>query len=187
MERHDWQKSLFWITLTYFALGFVNIVFALLGLVCFTMPFYLDKRYKRKVWCQQICPRAGLFSVAFSKIGLHKPMPKWLRDGRGRKWVLRYFTMNIFFATMSTIMVSLGRIAPIAQVRFLIVFGLPWKLPQLLNLNVPANVLHVSYRVFSMMFTSTIVGLILAFIYAPRSWCAICPINSLMKKSPSSH
>jgi polyferredoxin len=80
---------------------------------------------------------------------------------------------------MSTIMVSIGRIAPIEQIRFLIVFGLPINLPQFISTSAPDWLIHFGYRMYSVMFTSTTIGLILGFIYSPRAWCAFCPIRSL--------
>jgi len=55
------HKYLFVITLLYFALGFVNIHFALLGFVCMFVPLILLFKNKKKTWCQGYCPRAGLF------------------------------------------------------------------------------------------------------------------------------
>lgn len=184
MKHDNWQTSLFWVTLLYFLLGFVHIGFAVVGLVCFGLPFYLYWRHGRKIWCQQICPRAGLFTRFFSRIGRRKPVPGWLKDGRGKRWMLRYFSINLFFATLSTVMVALDRIPPIAQVRFLMVLGLPAGLPQLLSWQLPDPLLHAGFRIYSMMFTSTVLGLVLAYLYMPRTWCAICPVGTLQKSRP---
>ncbi|WP_422678833.1 4Fe-4S binding protein [Clostridium thermosuccinogenes] len=37
---------------------------------------------------------------------------------------------------------------------------------------------HLSFRVYSMMLTTTIFGLLLAWIFKPRTWCTVCPINT---------
>lgn len=44
----------------YFILAFVNIIFALLGLLCFTIPFVILYKYKKKIGVdiiaqEQIC------------------------------------------------------------------------------------------------------------------------------------
>lgn len=175
----SYQQSLFWVTLLFFALGMIHISLSLVGLLCFTLPFYQYHKYKDKVWCKYYCPRAGMFTVLLSKISLQKPMPKWLKSPRFKKGVVIYFGVNIFFATMSTIMSSIGKMPPVDFVRFLIVFPAPFTLPQLLDWSVPVGLLHFSYRIYSMMFTSATVGLVLGMIYAPRTWCAICPIQTL--------
>ena len=172
-----------WITLLFFALGFIHISLSLLGLICFILPFIQYIKYKEKVWCKYYCPRAGYFNFFLSKISLGLKPIKLLRGKNFKKGVITYFAINIFFVIMSTIMVSLGKIAPIEQIRFLIIFGLPIKLPQLLNIEVLPNLLHLSYRVYSMMFTSIVIGTILGILYKPRFWCGICPINTLTSKN----
>lgn len=52
------NKYLFIINLLYFALGFINIHFALLGLICMILPLYLLVKTKKKTYCQGYCPRA---------------------------------------------------------------------------------------------------------------------------------
>lgn len=175
----NYQDRLFFVTIIFFAIGFIHISFAIIGLICFITPFILFAVYKDKIWCKFLCPRAGFFNKTLGKISLKKKLPKWLTGKRIKTIVLWYFGMNLFFITMSTIAVTLGRIEPIEQIRFMILFPLPLKMPQLLNLNVTAPLVHLGYRVYSVMFSSTITGLILGFMYAPRAWCIICPIQTL--------
>lgn len=175
------QNQLFWITILFFVLGFINISFSIIGLICFALPFVQYYKYKDKVWCKYYCPRAGYFSMIISKINLGLNVPKSLTNSRARKIVAYYFAVNLFFVTMSTIMVSIGRIPPIEQIRFLIVFPLPVKLPQLLAFDVAAPFIHLGYRVFSMMFTSIVIGSILGILYKPKTWCTICPITYFTK------
>jgi len=81
---------------------------------------------------------------------------------------------------MSTIMVLLGRMAPMEMIRFMIAFELPWEMPQLIDVpNVPTWAVHLSFRIYSMMFTTTIIGLLLGYLYQPRTWCTICPVNTI--------
>ncbi len=178
-NKINYQNRLFFITIFMFALGFLHISFAIMGLLCFITPFILFGIYKDKVWCKYFCPRAGFLNNTLSKISLRKPLPKWLTTEKMRNIVLTYFGMNIFFITMSTLMVALGRISPIDRIRFMIVFQLPFEMPQVLKFAVSDTLLHLGYRVYSVMFTSTVLGLILGFIYAPRTWCAICPVQTL--------
>lgn len=42
------NQFLFLLVLTYFALGFVNIHFAILGLICMILPFILLFRNRKK-------------------------------------------------------------------------------------------------------------------------------------------
>lgn len=176
-----WTNYLFLITLLFFILGFVNIVFAWFGLACLILPFVLLAKDKKKTWCHNYCPRASLFTVLFKGRSLTgKTGPNWLVRGKGKWITLIYFCLNLFVLTMSTIMVSKGVREPVEQVRFLLAFPVPWDLPQLLSLS-PASdwVLHLSYRIYSMMFTTTVLGLVLGWLFMPRTWCTVCPINTI--------
>jgi hypothetical protein len=176
------MDALWVITILFFSLGFVHIGFSLLGLFCMGIPFALYLKSGEKLWCKKYCPRASLFLRILRKISLKKPLPKGFTKQKVRTGVLIYFGVNVFFATMSTIMVRLGRIPPIDYVRFLIVFPIPVALPQLLQLTISPWLLHLSYRIYSMMLTSTTIGLIIGFLYVPRAWCVICPIQTLTTK-----
>lgn len=178
----NYQDRLFFITILFFAIGFIHISFAIIGLICFITPFVLFAVYKEKIWCKFLCPRAGFLSKTLGKISLKKKMPKWITGKKIKTIVLWYFGMNLFFITMSTLAVTFGRIEPIEQIRFMILFPLPFTMPQILDLNVAAPFVHLGYRVYSVMFSSTIIGLILGFIYTPRTWCIICPIQTLTTK-----
>lgn len=172
--------DLLWIiTVLFFFLGFVHIGFSLLGLLCMGIPFAIYLKSGEKLWCKKYCPRASLFLRVLRKISLKKSLPKGFTKQKVKTGVLIYFGVNLFFASMSTIMVNLGRVAPIDYVRFLIVFPIPVALPQLLQYTISPWLLHLSYRIYSMMLTSTTIGLILGFLYVPRAWCIICPIQTL--------
>lgn len=181
-QNVNYQDRLFFITILFFLIGFVHISFAIAGLICFIIPFILFAVYKDKVWCKYFCPRAGFLNKILGKISLKKELPKWLTGKRIKNIVLIYFGLNLFFIAMSTTAVSLGAIEPIEQIRFMIMFPLPVTMPQMLDLAVPAPLVHLGYRVYSVMFSSTVIGLILGFIYRPRTWCIVCPIQTLTTK-----
>lgn len=179
--KKSWTKYLFVITLLFFALGFVNIIFAWLGLVCLIMPFVLLAKDRKKTWCQKYCPRSSLFTVLFQGRSLTgRTGPDWLVKGKGRWIVLIYFCFNLFVITMSTFRVSRGLMAPFRHIRFLIAVVLPWKMPQALNFGpIPDWALHLSFRIYSMMFTTVVLGIVLGWLFYPRTWCRVCPVNTL--------
>ncbi|MGH4121095.1 4Fe-4S binding protein [Clostridium sp.] len=174
-----WKNNLYILTILFFAIGFFNIIFAWLGFACMIIPFILLAKNGKKTWCQNYCPRANLFTTLFKNKPI-KVAPKWLTKGDTKTYLLIYFSCNLFILFMSTIMVFRGRMESMEKVRFLIAFQLPWNMPQLLNINsIPNWAVHLSFRVYSMMFTSTVIGMILAFLYSPRTWCTICPVNTI--------
>ena len=177
----NYQNRLWLVTIGLFLLSFINIGFMALGIICFIIPFVQYLKYKEQIWCKYFCPRAGFFTKAFKKIGLKKPLPKWLRGEKLKEVVIYYFIINLSFITLSSIMVFLGRIQPIEELRLLIVIGTSLKMPQLIPLALPPVLLHFSYRMLSIMVTSISFGSILGFIYAPRTWCIICPVMTLTR------
>lgn len=178
------SKKLYIFTLLFFLLGIFNIVFALAGILCIVLPFILLSKFKKKLWCQGYCPRSSLLeNASFKSAKKSKRAPSWMIDADARFIVLTYFFTNLFVVIMSTIMVFSGRILPMETLRFLIVFQLPLKLPQLIDIfNLPQWIIHLSYRVYSMFMTTTVIGILLGFFYKPKTWCAICPINTLSNR-----
>ncbi len=179
------KKILALITLTYFILPFLHIGLALAGLICMALPFILLFRDNRLSWCSSYCPRAQLLSsVRFRKT--MPPVPEIMKKEKGEKirgLVLNYFCLNLMLILVSSVMVASGSMAPIERIRLFIVFELPFQMPQLLsNPILPPALLHLSYRIYSIMTSSLIAGLLLAVFYRPRTWCAVCPVNTLSKR-----
>lgn len=172
------NKFLFIFTLLFFGLGFINIHFALLGFICMIFPFVLLFKNKRKTWCQGYCPRANLYShVGKTTKKISFKTPQFFIKG-GMKWImLAYFCVSLFTIIISTIKVSLGRPA-LESLKFLLIFPIG-KMPQLITFDTPSWLLHLSYRFYSMMMTTTILGFILALVFRPRTWCTICPISTV--------
>lgn len=176
----DWKKYSYIITILFFVLGFFNIIFAWLGFACMTLPFILLIKDEKKTWCQSYCPRVSLFQRLFGSRSLTgKSGPKWLTRGKVKWFVLGYFAFNLLILVMSSIMVARGRVEPIEQVRFLLAFKIPWAMPDIIEFSAfPDWAVHLSYRIYSMMFTTTILGILLAWLFKPRTWCTVCPVNT---------
>jgi len=178
--KNSWIKYSYLFTILFFILGFFNIVFGWFGFFCLIMPFVFVIKDNNRTWCQSYCPRSNMFTRLFSKIGIKRTAPKWLINGSGKRIMLTYFSMNFLMIFLSTLMVFLDKRDPIEKVRFLLAFQLPWTMPNLLDIGVmPDWVVHLGFRVYSMMFTTTIIGLLVGYLYRARTWCAICPMGAL--------
>lgn len=179
--KKSWISKSYIFAILFFALGFFNIVFAWLGFACITLPFIFLIRDGKKTWCQSYCPRASLFTALFNGRSLTgRTGPMWLIKDDAKWVMLAYFSANLSILIMSTLMVFKGRIDAVEKVRFMIAFQLPWDMPQMLNVGVaPKWTVHLAFRVYSMMFTTTVIGLILGWVFRPRTWCTICAINTI--------
>lgn len=95
MKKH-WYDYLWIFSLTYLILGFFNILFAWLGLLCFFIPLIISVLKGTKGYCNRYCGRGQLFSILGGRFGLSrkKYIPKWMKS----KWFRHGFL--IFFFTM---------------------------------------------------------------------------------------
>lgn len=178
MKNH---KYLYLITLSFFGLSFVNIHFAILGVICMTIPMVLLQPDKKKTWCQGYCPRSNLYMTLGKKRKKKgKVTPMSFIKGNVKNVVLIYFGISLMIALMSTLQVALGNMAPMLIPRFLIILPIPVAFPQLITLSgIPVWITHFAFRMFSMMMTTTLIGLSLSYLYKPRTWCTICPVNTI--------
>jgi|LGVF01.2.fsa_nt_gb hypothetical protein len=144
------------------------------------LPFIFLWRYQKKTWCQQYCPRSSLYSICGKSIkNFSFKTPQIFIKGKLKWFMLGYFSISLFIITLSTIMVFSGN-PPMDYLRFLIFIPIPIEFPQLITFpNIPSWITHLSYRIYSMMLTTTVLGLILAVLFKPRTWCTICPIATL--------
>ena len=76
-------------------------------------------------------------------------------------------------------MVFLNKMPMMAVLRFMIIYPMPFDLPQVISIEAPNYLTHLSFRIYSMMFSTTIIGLVLGYLYKPRAWCTVCPIGQL--------
>lgn len=171
------KKLLFIIPIIFLALPFINIHFALLAFFCFMAPIYLLVKTKSRSFCQNYCPRSKLLTKTklFSK---QKNAPKIFSNGKLRTFFLGYFVVNLLFIITTTVLVANGIIEPMLKVRFLFFIPL-FNIPEIFTINSLPWLIHLSYRLYSMILTTILLGIIFAYFYRPRTWCQVCPITSV--------
>ena len=78
--RKAWYEYLWSASLLYLILGFFNILFAWLGLICFLVPLALSIFGKGKVYCNRYCGRGQLFQLLGGKykVSRNQKPPKFL-------------------------------------------------------------------------------------------------------------
>ncbi|MFZ5944783.1 MAG: 4Fe-4S binding protein [Bacillota bacterium] len=144
------------------------------------LPFVLLAKNRKKTWCTSYCPRSNLFTKLFKGRNILGRTPLWLIKGQAKWFMLGYFSVNLSVMFLSTVMVAKGRMLPMEQIRLFMVLALPIEMPQIFQLGELSGwVVHLSYRMYSMMLTTTILGLLLGMLFLPRTWCTVCPINTV--------
>ncbi|MGL5693241.1 MAG: 4Fe-4S binding protein [Peptostreptococcaceae bacterium] len=164
---------------TYLILGFFNILFAWLGMICFLVPLMMSIFGGKKAYCNNYCGRGQLFDVLGNKFKLsrYKDIPKWLRSKWFRYGFLAFFMTMFISMIANTYFVFKGVNNLQEVVTVLWTFKLPWNWVDVSN--VTPWVVQFAFGFYSVMLTSTILGLITMILFKPRSWCTYCPMGSM--------
>ena len=177
MKKH-WHDYLWIVSAVYLLLGLFNILFAWLGLICFMVPLLIAIIGGNKIYCNKYCGRGQLFELLGGKLGLSrkKAPPKFLRSKWFRYGFLTFFMTMFLLMIWNTYLVFAGATLKEA-VTLLWVFKLPWNWTN--TSFVAPGVAQFAFGFYSVMLTSTILGLITMVLFKPRSWCVYCPMGTM--------
>ena len=180
MKTRKWYDFLWIWSIVYFALGFFNILFAWLGMIDFLVPLFFAIFAGNKHFCNRYCGRGQLFSVLGSKLSRGKTTPRALSSKWFRYGFLAFFLVMFGNMVFQTYLVATGANSLRQAVKLFWTIRVPWKwaysgfLPQNLEW-----IAQFSYGFYSIMLTSTLIGLIVMLFFKPRSWCAFCPMGTM--------
>ncbi len=180
MKTRKWYDFLWIWSIVYFALGFFNILFAWLGMIDFLVPLFFAIFAGNKHFCNRYCGRGQLFSVLGSKLSRGKTTPRALSSKLFRYGFLAFFLAMFGNMVFQTYLVATGANSLRQAVKLFWTIRVPWKwaysgfLPQNLEW-----IAQFSYGFYSIMLTSTLIGLIVMLFFKPRSWCAFCPMGTM--------
>lgn len=176
--KKRWYDYLWIFSCIYLALGFFNILFAWLGLVCFITPLLISIAGGDKAYCNKFCGRGQLFAMLGGRFGLSrkKTPPRFLRSAWFRYGFLAFFMTMFLLMLYSTYLVLAG--IPLQEaVTLLWVFKLPWRWAH--TSMVTPWVVQFAFGFYGVMLTSTILGLAAMILFRPRSWCVCCPMGTM--------
>lgn len=178
-KKKSWNEYLYIVSATYLILGIFNILFAWIGLLCFAIPLIISSVGGGKTYCNKYCGRGQLLYLLGTKLKLsrNKPMPKFLKSKWFRYGFLLFFMLMFGNMIFSTYLVFSGT----TNLREVITVLWTWKLPwQWVNTSfVSPWIAQFAFGFYSMMLTSTILGVITMILYKPRSWCVYCPMGTM--------
>lgn len=162
----------------YLILSFFNILFAWLGLICFLAPLLISLLKGNKAYCNQYCGRGQLLDLLGNKLKLsrYKPMPHWLKHKYFRYGFLIFFSVMFLNMLFNTYLVFNGAESLKEVLTLLWTFKLPFGFADLTN--VAPWIAQFAFGFYSMMLTSTILGIVTMLLYKPRSWCIYCPMGT---------
>jgi len=178
MKRKHWYDYLWIASSVYLALGFFNILFAWLGMICFITPLFLSVIGGSKIYCNRYCGRGQLFELLGSGFGLSmkRNPPQFLRSKWFRYGFLTFFMTMFLLMIYNTYLVFAGTGLREA-VTLLWVFRLPWNWT---NTSFAAPwAAQFAFGFYGVMLTSTVLGLATMIIFKPRTWCVYCPMGTM--------
>jgi polyferredoxin len=129
MRRKKYWYDYLWIASgLYIILGFFNILFAWLGLICFIVPLLISVISGSKAYCNRYCGRGQLFELLGSKFKLsrNRDIPPWLRSKWFRYGFLAFFMIMFFNMLFNTWLVFSGVRGLKEVVTLLWTLKLPW-------------------------------------------------------------
>lgn len=179
-KKKRWYEYLWIMSAAYLILGFFNILFAWLGLICFVVPLLISIGKGNKAYCNRYCGRGQLFDLLGNKLGLSrkKDIPALLRSSWFRYGFLLFF-LTMFGNMLFTTYLVFSEVHGLREiVKILWTFKVPWSFAYQGTAIAPWMV-QFAFGFYSVMLTSTILGLITMILYKPRSWCVYCPMGTM--------
>lgn len=177
--KHGYDYLWIW-SIVYFSLGFFNILFAWLGMIDFLVPVCIAIIGGNKSFCNKFCGRGQLFQVLGGnmKCSRNKPTPKWMYSKWFRYGFLAFFLAMFGSMVFQTWLVASGTSELKEVVKLFWTFKVPWSWAYTAT-NIPAWIAQYSFGFYSLMLTSTLIGLVLMVLYKPRTWCSFCPMGTM--------
>lgn len=167
------------ISCIYLSLGLFNILFAWLGLLCFLIPLIISVAGGGKAYCNKYCGRGQLLDLIGNKLKLsrNKSIPSFLRSKWFRYGFLTFF-MTMFIMMLFNTYLVFSEVNELQKViKILWTFNLPWNWVN--TSMVSPWIAQFAFGFYSVMVTSTILGIITMLLYKPRSWCVYCPMGTM--------
>ena len=178
--KKKWYDYLWIWSIVYFSLGFFNILFAWLGMIDFLVPLIIALWKGNKGFCNRYCGRGQLFTFLGGKLKLsrNKSTPKWLHSIGFRIGFLVFFLMMFANMIFQTWLVGSGASNLKEAIKLFWTIRLPWTWAYSGGV-VPDWIAQFSFGFYSLMLTSTLIGLIVMALYKPRTWCTFCPMGTM--------
>ncbi|MDD6211548.1 MAG: 4Fe-4S binding protein [Clostridiales bacterium] len=180
MKKAHWYDYLWIWSIIYFALGFFNILFAWLGMIDFLVPIIIAAAGGNKAFCNNFCGRGQLFAKLGSdcKCSRKKQAPKWLSSKWFRNGFLVFFLCMFGNIVFQTYLVAAGSHSLKEAIKLFWCIRVPWGWTYQAGM-VSDWAAQFAFGFYSLMLTSTIIGIIVMVLYKPRTWCTFCPMGTM--------
>lgn len=178
-KKKHWYDYLWIVSPIYLGLGFFNILFAWIGLIFFLTPLFISIFGGGKLYCNRYCDRGQFLNLLGKKLKLsrNRPTPRWIRSKYFRYGFLIFF-MTMFGNMLWTTWLVFAGSRPLGMsVKLFWTFKVPWQWAY--PVAVTPWVAQFSFGFYSVMLTSTLLGMIVMVLFKPRTWCVFCPMGTM--------
>ncbi len=178
-NKNKFTDYMWILSLMYLILGIFNILFAWIGLLCFIIPLVISFAGGGKTYCNIYCGRGQMLDLMGSKLKLSKNrnIPKFLRSKWFRYGFLIFF-MSMFGSMMFNTYLVFSNAKGLNEIITLVwTFKLPWNWVN--TSMVSPWIAQFAFGFYSLMLTSTILGILTMILFKPRSWCVYCPMGTM--------
>jgi len=179
-KKKQWYDYLWIVSVIYLILGFVNIMFAWIGLICFLIPLLMAAVGGNKRYCNRYCGRGQLLSILGEKLRLSrgKDIPGFIKS-KGFRYGFLIFFLVMFGNMLFTTYLVFHQATNLKEIVTLLwTFKLPWGWAYHEG-GIPAWMVQFAFGFYSVMLTSTLLGLVTMVLYKPRAWCVYCPMGTM--------
>lgn len=180
MKKKRWNDYLWIVSALYIALGFVNILFAWIGILCFFIPLIISAGWGSKVYCHKYCVRGELLEILGNKCRLSakRDILPFIRTKAFRYGFLTFFMIMFIDMIFATWLIFKEASSAKEVVTLLWAIKLPWRWAAG-NPTVSPWISQFAFGFYSVMLTSTVLGIITMIFFKPRSWCVYCPMGTM--------
>lgn len=177
--KKKWYKFMWIVTFLYLILGAFNILFAWLGLLCFFIPLLISIFGGGKAYCNKYCGRGQLLDIIGKNLHLsrNKPIPRFFISKYFRYGFLVFFLIMFINMIFNTYLVFNGTNSLKEVLTILWTFKLPWNFNELSHIT--PWIAQFAFGFYSLMITSTLLGIFTGALFKPRSWCTYCPMGTM--------
>ncbi len=177
MKDKKWHDYLWIVEISYFILGFFNILFAWLGMIFFLTPLAIAIITGNKSYCHKYCGRGQLFALVGTKLSRNKPLPKFVRTPYFRYGFLTFFMIMFCNMIFTTYLVYAGNATLSEVVTLLWTFKVPWGFAN--STTIAPWIAQYAFGFYSVMLTSTILGMATMLFFKPKGFCVYCPMGTM--------
>ena len=179
VNKKYWYDYLYIVSIVYLIFGIFNILFAWLGLLCFSIPLIMSFAGNGKGYCNKYCGRGQFLHILGNKFNLsrNKSMPRFMVSKWFRYGFLAFFMTMFSIMIYNTYLVFSGVNGLREVVKILWTWKMPWDWAN--TGMVSPWIAQFAFGFYSIMLTSTILGLATMLLFKPRSWCVYCPMGTM--------